>query len=582
MSSKTISDIENIKKDTIEKQKLSKEGKRVRVSVHMGTCGIASGAMDILAVLRNEVKKSALKDIEIKTTGCMGICSKEPLITVEVSGQEPIIYEYMNEEKASQVFNKHILNGQVVKEYAFARGRECDIKDRIKNAGKLKEQKCMDSSIPAIEDIPFFRLQEPRVMRNRGLIDPNNINEYIARDGYKGAIKALKEMTSEDIINEVLDSGIRGRGGAGFPTGLKWKFTAKSQDDVKYVLCNADEGDPGAYMDRSVLEGDPHALIEGMIIAAKAIGSHKGYIYCRAEYPLAVETLNKAIKTARSYGLLGENILGTGFSFDLEVYEGAGAFVCGEETALMRSLEGKRGNPRPRPPFPADHGLWEKPTVLNNVETYANIAQIILNGSKWFSSIGTEKSKGTKVFSVTGDINNVGCVEIPIGTTIATVINEIGGGIIGGKKLKAVQLGGPSGGCIPLEHIDAQLDYENLKELGSIMGSGGLIVMNEDKSGVDIARFFMDFCSGESCGKCIPCREGTKQMLKILNNICIGEGQEGDIERLEDLATVVQKTSLCALGQTAPNPILSTIRYFRNEYEDAIKNKKSLVKKNEN
>ncbi len=574
MSKKTITDLENIQKETLEKMRL----KRVRISVHMGTCGIASGAREILAVLREEIKKASVKYVDVKTTGCMGICSKEPLITVEVCGQEPIIYEYMNDKKMSEVFKQHILSGKVIKKYAFVRGKEYQIKDRIKSGGALQGEEVLDQSIVGIENIPFFRLQEPRVMRNRGLIDPNNINEYIARDGYKATIKALKDMSSESIIKEVLDSGIRGRGGAGFPTGLKWKFAAKTVGDIKYVLCNADEGDPGAYMDRSVLEGDPHAVIEGMIIAAKAIGSHMGYIYCRAEYPLAVETLNKAINSARAYGLLGEDILGTGFNFDLEVYEGAGAFVCGEETALMRSIEGKRGNPRPRPPFPAEHGLWEKPTILNNVETLANIPQIILKGSQWFSSIGTEKSKGTKVFSITGDINNVGCVEIPIGTTIGTVINEIGGGVCGGKKFKAAQLGGPSGGCIPIEHLGAPLDYENLKELGSIMGSGGLIVMNEEKSAVDIARFFMDFCASESCGKCIPCREGTKQMLKILNNICIGNGQEGDIEKLEELADVVQNTALCALGQTSPNPILSTIRYFRHEYEDTIKNKKLSVK----
>lgn len=571
MLKKTISDLENIKKETLEKMKLS-EGEK-RVTVHMGTCGIASGAREVLSSVREEIKKSQVKNVKVKTTACMGICSKEPLITVEVYGQEPIIYEHMDKEKVAKVFEKHILNGKVVKEYAFARGKECEIKDRIKNGGVLEGVEVLDETIPAIEDIPFFRLQEPRVMKNRAVIDANNINEYIARDGYKGVIKALKDMSSEDIIEEVLEAGIRGRGGAGFPTGLKWKFATKTPGDIKYVLCNADEGDPGAYMDRSVLEGDPHAIIEGMIIAAKAIGAHKGYIYCRAEYPLAVETLNKAINSARAYGLLGENILGTGFDFDLEVYEGAGAFVCGEETALMRSIEGKRGNPRPRPPFPAEKGLFEKPTVLNNVETLATIPQIILKGSQWFRTVGTEESKGTKVFSITGDINNVGCVEIPIGMTVGTVINEIGGGICQGKKFKAAQLGGPSGGCIPVQHLDTPLDYEELNKIGSMMGSGGLIVMSEGKSAVDIARFFMDFCADESCGKCVPCREGTKQMLKILNDICEGRGKQGDIEKLEDLAKVVKNTSLCALGQTAPNPILSTINYFKNEYEEAINKK---------
>ena len=398
MLKKTIEDLNKIEQETLEKMKLSEQGKRVRIDVHMGTCGIASGAREVLDVLKKEVKNVVAKNVDIKTTGCMGICSKEPLITVEVFGQEPIIYEHMNEEKAKVVFHEHILSGKVVKEYAFCRGRECDIKERIKNGGKIENQKIIDENIPAIENIKYFSLQEPRVMRNRGIIDPNNINEYIARNGYKAAYKALN-MTSEEIIEEALNSGLRGRGGAGFPVGLKWKFAAKVNEDTKYVLCNADEGDPGAYMDRSVLEGDPHSIIEGMIIAAKAIGAHKGYIYCRAEYPLAVETLNKAIKDARLYGLLGENILETGYNFDLEVYEGAGAFVCGEETGLMRSIEGKRGMSRNKPPFPANKGLWGKPTVINNVETLANIPQIILYGADWFKSFGTEKSPGTIVFA---------------------------------------------------------------------------------------------------------------------------------------------------------------------------------------
>lgn len=576
MSKKTIKDIEEIKKNTIAKKVLSKDGKRARVTVHMGTCGIASGARDVYKALSDEIKNAKIKDVGIETTGCFGICSKEPLITVEVENQEPIVYEHMNAEKMKEVFEKHILGGHIVKEYAFARGKECQVKERIKNNGALPGEVVLDKTIHGIEEIPFFKLQEERVMRNRGCIDPNKIDDYIANDGYKGMIKALTEMSSEEIINEVLNSGLRGRGGAGFPTGLKWKFTAKSSGDIKYVLCNADEGDPGAYMDRSVLESDPHSIIEGMVIAAKAIGAHQGYIYCRAEYPLAIETLNKAIMQAKAYGLLGEDILGTGFDFNLEIYQGAGAFVCGEETALMRSIEGNRGNPRPRPPFPAEKGLWEKPTLLNNVETYANIGQIILKGSKWFSEIGTEKSKGTKVFSITGDINNVGCVEVPIGTSLKTIVYDIGGGVKDGKKFKAVQLGGPSGGCIPIKHLDTPIDYESLKDLGAIMGSGGLIVINEDKSAVEIAKYFMEFCNGESCGKCTPCREGTKQMLIILNRICSGQGKEADLEKLQDLANVIQKTALCALGQTAPNPVLSTIRYFRNEYEEVLNHNKDI------
>ena len=568
MRGKTIEEINQIKEKALKENEL--QSNFTKVYVHTGTCGIASGALEVLNTLKKEIKENGLKNIKVITTGCAGICSKEPLLTVEVPGQEPLIYEKINEEKAREIFNSHLVGKKVVPEYAFARGMEVQIKERIKNNGKMPRQAVVDERIPGIEEIPFFRLQEQRVMRNRGLIDPKKINDYIARDGYQGAIKALTEMTSAEIITEVLDAGIRGRGGAGFPTGLKWKFAAQEENEIKYVLCNADEGDPGAYMDRSVLESNPHSVIEGMIIAAKAIGSHMGYIYCRAEYPLAVETLNRAIKSARNYGLLGKNILGTGFDFDLEVYEGAGAFVCGEETALMRSLEGLRGNPRPKPPFPAHAGLWEKPTILNNVETFANIPQIMAKGSEWFAGIGTEKSKGTKIFSLTGDINNVGCVEVPIGTTLNTIVNEIGGGVLTGKHFKAAQLGGPSGGCIPVQHIDVAVDYETLQEYGAIMGSGGLIVISDDKSAVDIARFFMEFCQDESCGKCIPCREGTKQMLHILNKICAGKAQKEDLDKMEELGYVIQKTALCALGKTSVNPVLSTLRYFRNEYEEAI------------
>ena len=553
-----------------QKVRKNNEQRQTKVYIHMGTCGIAAGAMDVFTALQKEIKKSQLSDVKLIKTGCAGICSREPLVTVAVPGQEPILYGDVNEEKISEIFRRHILGKKAVKEYALARGMEYQIKDRKKNHGKMPGEACADESIPGIEELPFFGLQEQRVMRNRGLIDPDKIDDSIGRDGYRGAIKALTSMTSEEVVEEVIDSGLRGRGGAGFPTGLKWKFAAKEENPVKYILCNADEGDPGAYMDRSVLESDPHSVLEGMIIAAKAIGAHRGYIYCRAEYPLAVETLNRAIRQARAYHLLGGDILGTGFDFDVDVYEGAGAFVCGEETALMRSIEGERGNPRPRPPFPAHAGLWEKPTVLNNVETLANIPQIILNGSKWFAGVGTEKSKGTKVFSITGDITNVGCVEVPIGTTLDTIVNQLGGGITSGKRFKAVQLGGPSGGCIPLQHLDVPVDYETLQEYGAIMGSGGMIVMSDEKSAVDIARFFMDFCKEEACGKCVPGREGTKQMLNLLNKICSHSGSAEDIEKLEELASVVQKTALCALCKTSVNPVLSTLRYFRNEYMDAV------------
>jgi len=425
-------------------------------------------------------------------------------------------------------------------------------------------------TIPTMQEVPFFSHQKIRVLKNRGIIDPGKIEDYIARDGYAGMVKALTTMTPEEIIREVSDSGLRGRGGAGFPTGAKWRFASQSKGDVKYVICNADEGDPGAYMDRSVLEGDPQAVLEGMVIAAKAIGAHQGYIYCRAEYPLAIQQLNIAIAQAKDYGLLGKNILDTGFDFDLEVYQGAGAFVCGEETALMTSIEGKRGMPRPRPPFPAVSGLWGKPSILNNVETLASVPQIILKGAAWYASVGTEKSKGTKVFALTGDINNVGLVEVPMGTTLRTIVFDIGGGMRDNRQFKAAQLGGPSGGCIPAEHLDAPIDYEKVAELGAIMGSGGLIIMNDEKNMVDVAKFFMEFCCDESCGKCVPCREGTKRMLEILTSLAKNRGKPGDIERLEELAAMIKITALCGLGQTAPNPVLSTIRYFRNEYEARI------------
>ena len=570
-------DLIKIKKHTLAKRELSKTGKKIRITVHMGTCGIASGAQKIMDALTKEIEKGEQKDIAIIASGCMGLCSREPLITVEIFGKEPIIYQYMDKERVLEVFKEHILGGKVLTAYALARGKEEQIKERIKYKGNLPNEIVLDKAILGIEEIPFFSNQEVRVLKNRGIIDPEKIEDYISRDGYMGMAKALTEMTQKEIVQEILDSGLKGRGGAGFPVGIKWKYAAQTVSKVKYVVCNADEGDPGAYMDRSILEGDPHAVIEGMVIAAKAVDAHQGFIYCRAEYPLAIKMLNKAIRQAKEFGLLGKNILGTGFGLDLKIYRGAGAFVCGEETALMRSIEGKRGMPRPRPPFPAKAGLWEKPTILNNVETLANIGQIILKGSSWFANIGTEISKGTKVFALTGDVNNVGLVEVPIGTTLGTVIYDIGGGIPDGKKFKAAQLGGPSGGCIPVEYLNVPIDYDTIKNLGAIMGSGGLIVMNEDKCAVDIARFFMDFCQEESCGKCAPCREGTKRMLEVLTNICEGKGEEGDIELLEEMGEVIKDASLCGLGQTAANPALSTIRYFREEYESHIKDKKCLA-----
>ena len=523
---------------------------------HLLLCGgtgcHASGSLNVKKAIVTELLKRGLaEEIKIVETGCNGFCAMGPIMVVYPEG---VIYMQIKQEDVPELVEEHLVKGRILQRLLY-------------------REPSTEAVIPTMQEIPFFALQELRVLKNRGLIDPEKIEEYIARDGYAGMAKALTEMNPEDIVKEVLDSGLRGRGGAGFPTGLKWKFAAQSPGDVKYVLCNADEGDPGAFMDRSVLEADPHAVLEGMVIAAKAIGSHHGYIYCRAEYPLAIHRLNIAIAQAKEAGLLGQDILGTGFDFDLEIYQGAGAFVCGEETALMTSIEGKRGMPRPRPPFPAIAGLWQKPSVLNNVETLANIGQIILKGSQWHAGVGTERSKGTKVFALTGDVNNVGLVEVPMGTTLGTIVYDIGGGIPKGKKFKAAQLGGPSGGCIPIEHLNAPVDYEKVAELGAIMGSGGLIVMNEDNCAVDMARFFMDFCQDESCGKCTPCREGTKRMLEILTNITQGKGKEGDIELLEQMAPIIKDASLCGLGQTAPNPVLSTLRYFRREYEEHIHQK---------
>jgi NADH-quinone oxidoreductase subunit F len=526
---------------------------RSHILVCGGTGCHSSGSAEVIKAFAFEVEKRSLKDeVQIVETGCNGFCALGPIVVIYPEG---IIYMQVTPEDAAEIIEEHILKGRPV--------------ERL-----LYREPITEEIIPYMNDIPFFGLQELRVLRNRGLIDAERIDEYIARDGYRGAAKALLEMTPEGIIEEVKKSGLRGRGGGGFPTGMKWQFASQSTGEVKYVLCNADEGDPGAFMDRSVLEADPHAVLEGMIIAAKAIGAHQGYIYCRAEYPLAVHRLNIAINQAREYGLLGDDIFDSGFSFDLEVYQGAGAFVCGEETALMASIEGRRGMPRPRPPFPAYQGLWRRPTVLNNVETYANIPQIIIQGGGWYASIGTEGSKGTKVFALTGDVNNIGLVEVPMGTTIGTIIFDIGGGIPKGKRFKAAQLGGPSGGCIPVQHLNTPTDYEAITQIGAIMGSGGLIVMDEDTCMVDVARFFMDFCQDESCGKCVPCRVGTKKMLDILTDICEGRGKEGDIELLEEMAAVIKDSALCGLGQTAPNPVLSTIRYFRDEYEAHIRDKR--------
>jgi len=526
---------------------------RSHVLVCGGTGCTSSKSMDIIEQMNKLLRENNIdNEVKVIHTGCFGLCEKGPIVVIYPEGAT---YSRVTIEDVKEIVEEHLVKGRIVKRLLLG---DKDAEDVSK----------------ALEDVGFFKHQVRVALRNCGVINPENIDEYIARDGYRALGKVLTEMTPAQVIDTVKKSGLRGRGGAGFPTGLKWEFAAKAQGDQKYVCCNADEGDPGAFMDRSILEGDPHSVLEAMAIAGYAIGSNQGYIYVRAEYPIAVQRLKIAIDQAREYGLLGKNIFGTDFSFDIDIRLGAGAFVCGEETALMTSIEGKRGEPRPRPPFPANKGLWQKPTILNNVETYANIPVIFLKGPEWFASIGTEKSKGTKVFAVGGKINNTGLVEIPMGTTVRQMIYDIGGGIPNGKKFKAVQTGGPSGGCIPASQIDTPIDYDNLIQVGSMMGSGGFIVMDEDTCMVDIAKFFLEFTVDESCGKCPPCRIGTKRMYEILDRITKGQGQEGDIEKLELLAENIKASALCGLGQTAPNPILSTLRYFRDEYEAHIYEKR--------
>jgi len=526
---------------------------RTHVLVCAGAGCVASGSLELSAALRKCLQKHGLDgEVKVVETGCLGPCAKGPVAVVQPDG---VFYEGVKAEDAEEIVIEHLLKGQPVERFAHHRA----------NTGE---------TVLAMKDIEFFSRQHKIVLRNCGVIDPCRIEEYIARDGYQALAKALLKMTPDQIIETVTKSGLRGRGGAGFPTGIKWANTRKSPGDVKYVVCNADEGDPGAFMDRSVLEGDPHSVLEAMAIAGRAIGSNQGYIYVRAEYPLAIDRLTKAIAQARERGLLGKNILGSGFDFDIELRMGSGAFVCGEETALMTSIEGKRGEPRPRPPFPSQKGLWGKPSLLNNVETFANIAPIILNGAEWYAAIGTARSKGTKVFALAGAVNNTGLVEVPIGISLGEIVYDIGGGVRNDKKFKAAQIGGPSGGCVPKEHLNVAVDYETLTELGAIMGSGGLIVMDEDTCMVDMARFFLEFVQDESCGKCPPCRVGTKRMLEILERICSGQGQEGDVERLIELGLKIKDTALCGLGQTAANPVLSTIRHFRHEYDAHIRDRR--------
>ena len=526
---------------------------RAHVLVCGGTGCSSSGSAELIARFEEQIARNGLdREVKVVRTGCFGLCEAGPVVIVYPEGT---FYSRIHPEDVDEIVSEHLLKGRIVQHLVY-------------------KEKADEEQHVSLDDIDFYRPQMRLALRNCGVIDPENIDEYIAFGGYKALAKVLTEMTPEQVTAEVLKSGLRGRGGAGFPTGKKWQFAAASKADQKYIVCNADEGDPGAFMDRSVLEGDPHSVLEAMAIGGYAIGASEGYIYVRAEYPIAVKRLEIAINQAREYGLLGKNIFGSDFDFDVYIRLGAGAFVCGEETALMHSIEGGRGEPKPKPPFPAVRGLFDKPTNINNVETLANIPQIILKGADWFASIGTENSKGTKVFALGGKINNTGLVEVPMGTPLRDIIYKIGGGIPGGKKFKAVQTGGPSGGCIPAQYLDIAIDYASLTAIGSMMGSGGMIVMDEDNCMVDIARFFLDFTVDESCGKCTPCRIGTKRMLEILERIVEGKGEEGDIEKLEALAENIKATALCGLGQTAPNPVLSTLKYFRDEYEAHIKEKR--------
>ncbi len=526
---------------------------RAHILVCGGTGCTSGNSNKIYSEFQTRLKEQGLdKEVKLIMTGCFGLCARGPIVVVYPEGT---FYQHVKPEDVAEIVGEHILKGRPV--------------ERL-----LHSEKEEDGSLKAINETDFYKRQKRVVLRNCGIINPESIDEYLAYDGYKAYEKVVTEMTPQGVIDEIKKSGLRGRGGGGFSTGMKWQFAHDSVSDVKYVVCNADEGDPGAFMDRSLLEGDPHAVIEAMMIAGYAIGARQGYIYVRAEYPIAVQRLEIAIGQACEYGILGKNIMGLGHDFDIELRLGAGAFVCGEETALLNSTEGKRGEPRQRPPFPAVKGLFEKPTLINNVETYGNITQIILNGADWFASMGTEKSKGTKVFALGGKINNTGLVEIPMGTTLRTIIEEIGGGIPHGKKFKAAQTGGPSGGCIPAQLIDTKIDYDNLIAIGSMMGSGGLIVMDEDNCMVDIAKFFLEFTVDESCGKCTPCRIGNKRLYEMLDAVTKGKATMEDLDKMEQLCYYIKENSLCGLGQTAPNPVLSTLKYFRDEYVEHVKNKR--------
>jgi NADH:ubiquinone oxidoreductase subunit F (NADH-binding)/(2Fe-2S) ferredoxin len=548
---KTVEEIAKIREQKRNELDLrvntSLKSRERHILVCNGTGCTSSKSPQILENFKKIIKEKNIENVRVIKTGCLGLCAKGPIVIIR---PEDTFYAMVKPEDCEEIIEKHILNGEIVE--------------------RLLCKDIDGSKVKKLDELNFYKKQKRIALKNCGVINPEDIDEYIAFDGYLALEKVLTTMTQEEVIDVIKASGLRGRGGAGFPTGKKWELTKASVEKQKYVVCNADEGDPGAFMDRSILEGDPHSVIEAMAIAAYAIGANKGYIYVRAEYPIAVKRFDIALKQAREYGILGENIFNTGFNFDIQIRLGAGAFVCGEETALLESIEGRRGQPRVKPPYPAVSGLWGKPTLINNVETYANIAQIILKGAEWYSSIGTENSKGTKVFALGGNVNNVGLVEVPMGTTLREIIYDIGGGIPNGREFKAAQTGGPSGGCIPKEHLDTPIDYESLKEIGSMMGSGGLIVMDDTKCMVSLAKFYLEFTVDESCGKCTPCRIGTKRMLEILEKICAGEGTELDIYKLEKLAVNIKNASVCGLGQSAPNPVLSTLKYFRNEYMEHV------------
>ena len=552
---KTLEEIKEIRENKIKELDLrvntASDTREKHILVCHGTGCTSSKSPKIIENFRKIIEEKNIENVRVIQTGCFGLCAKGPIVIIR---PEDTFYANCKPEDCEEIIEKHIQKGEIVE--------------------RLLCKDVDNTVVKKLDELNFYKKQKRIALKNCGVIDPENIDEYIAFDGYKALEKVLFSMSPDDVIETISNSGLRGRGGAGFPTGKKWSFTKMAQGDQKYVVCNADEGDPGAFMDRSILEGDPHCVVEAMMIAGFAIGANKGYIYVRAEYPIAVERFQKAIDQAKEYGILGENIWNSGFSFDLEVRLGAGAFVCGEETALLESIEGKRGQPRLKPPFPANEGLYGKPTLINNVETYANVTKIILNGAEWYSGIGTEKSKGTKVFALGGNVNNIGLVEVPMGVTLREIVYDIGGGIPNGRNFKAAQTGGPSGGCITEENLDTPIDYESLQAIGSMMGSGGLIVMDDSKCMVNLAKFYLGFTVDESCGKCTPCRIGTKRLLELLTKITEGKGEEGDIEKLETLCRNIQKASICGLGQTAPNPVLSTLKYFREEYEEHIKEKK--------